>query len=347
MAWDSRNVPAVAASAAGAAAGLRPLSIGELFDRAFNVYFRNILTFSAILLVMLLPLVLLQYFIYKDSMNASLDLFQAIIQHPGTPPDMSKIEAVQGDPLVQFGLSMLYYGLAFFTVPLANAAVVSGISRAYLGMPVRFADCYRHAFSRWGWVLLLVFLWGIVTFFLFFALAFGGVLLAVILTGVAQLLRTPGEILAAVVGIALFLAFVALVVMGYMAYASSFTATVLEKIDPIRAFTLGVSRIFGGHQFWRSFVVAWALVFLGLAFALVTAIAGGLISLATKSAVFYLLCAYIAQVFYTALAFAVVAVYYYDIRIRREGFDLQLLADQIAASAAPRPAPPAPPAATS
>ena len=38
------------------AAGLRPLSIGELFDRAFSIYLRNVLTFAALLIVIVAPI---------------------------------------------------------------------------------------------------------------------------------------------------------------------------------------------------------------------------------------------------------------------------------------------------
>jgi hypothetical protein len=329
-----------ATSAAGAAASLRPLSIGELFDRAFNLYFRHVLTFAAILLVMVIPFALIQYFMYKDTLGASMDVIQAVAQHPGNPPDLSKLQAAQDNPLV-YVLLPFYYLFAFFAVPLANAAVVSGVSRAYLGLPVRFADCYRHAFSRWGWVLLLVLLWGAIIFLLVFAVVFAIVLIAVALGTLAALIKTPGEVIAAIVGIGMFLAFLALIVMLYMAFASSFIATVLEKVDPLRGFVLGVTRIFGGRQFWRSFLVACALLVIGLAFALVAAAAGGLASYATKAPLLYLLIANVAQIFFTAFAFTVVALYYYDIRIRREGFDLQLLAEQL-----PAARPPTPPAAT-
>ena len=52
----------------------------------------------------------------------------------------------------------------------------------------------------------------------------------------------------------------------------------------------------------------------------------------TKSAFLYIAVAQLANVFFIAFAFCVVALYYYDIRIRREGFDLQLLAEQLRSS---------------
>jgi len=118
--------------------------------------------------------------------------------------------------------------------------------------------------------------------------------------------------------------------MGYMAYASSFIACVLEKLDPVRSFTVGVTRMFRRELFWRSMAVALfiALVFMG--FSLVASFTALLALYFTKSWFLYLAIAQVINVFYVGFAFVLVSLYYYDIRIRREGFDIQLLADQLA-----------------
>jgi hypothetical protein len=224
------------------AAGLRPLSIGELFDRAFSLYIRNVLTFASLLFVVVAPLALVQYFITRDVLDAYMGLIDAAVQHSSTPPDLSKFDTAYAS---MTPLTGVYYLLLFLALPLANAAVVSGVSRAYLGMPVRFRACYTDAFRRWGHVLLLTALWVVVLVGVGVVLFFAILFLAVII-GLLSALKTFGIIVGATIGIAFFLAFVALAIVGYMAVAASFIACVLEKADPVSAFTLGFRRIFGG-----------------------------------------------------------------------------------------------------
>lgn len=315
------------------AAGLRPLSIGELFDRAFSIYLRNVLTFAALLFVVFVPLALIQYVITRDVLDAYIGLIDAAMKHSSTPPDLSKLDSAASltpMTLVYYGL---YYSILLLALPLANAAVVSGVSRAYLGLPVRFRECYADAFRRWGYVLILTVLWLIVLGGIFAVILFGTVFLAVMIALLAQL-KTLGVIVGATIGIVFGLALIGLLIVLYMAFAASFIACVLEKADPIRAFTLGFSRIFGGGLFWRSVGIAFAIALIGLVFTLIVSVAGGLAFWFTKSPFLYVAIAQLANVFFIAFAFVLVALYYYDIRIRREGFDLQLLAEQLSTSAA-------------
>ena len=323
MSWESRVAPAPAPPAPPQ---FRPLSIGELFDRAFTIYIRNVLTFAALLFVVVVPIAVIQYFMTHDLLDAYMSVIQSAMKHSTTPPDISKLNE---DALAAEPWTGVYYLLLLFALPLANAAVVSGVSRAYLGLPVRFRACYADAFRRWGYVLILTLLWLIVLLFVFGG---GGILLIFVialLAAAGTFLKTFGIIISAVIGITLTLAFIGLVIMGYMAFASSFIACVLEKADPIKSFTLGVSRIFGGGLFWRSLGVAAAIFFVGFGFALVIAFLAGLAFWFTKSAFTYIAISQLANVFLIAFAFVVVALYYYDIRIRREGFDIQLLAEQL------------------
>lgn len=311
------------------AAGLRPLSIGELFDRAFSIYIRNVLTFAALLFVVVAPIAVVQYFMTRDILDIYLGIIDAAVKHSSTPPDLSKFDSAAAAMTPWTGL---YYLLLFLALPLANAAVVSGVSRAYLGMPVRFRQCYADAFRRWGYVLILTLLWAVVVVGISIAAFFAILLLAVII-GLLSVLKTFGIIVASVIGLTFFIAFVAFLIVGYMVFAASFIACVLEKADPVRAFSLGFTRICGGGLLWRSVGVAFSILLIGVAFAAIINVLGGLAFWYTKAPFAYIAVAQLSNVFFIAFAFVLVALYYYDIRIRREGFDLQLLAEQLAAPA--------------
>jgi hypothetical protein len=321
------------------AAGLRPLSVGELFDRAFSLYFRNVLTFAALLFAVMVPLAFVNYFMTRDLLDAYVSLIDAAVKHSPTPPDLSKLDTATASMLPWTGL---YYFLFFFALPLANAAVVSGVSRAYLGLPVRFRECYADAFHRWGYVLILTLLWvivaGVVGGAAFFVILFVGVVIGMLVTTLT-VLKTFGVIVASAIGVVCALALVGLIAVAYLAFAASFIACVLEKVDPIRAFTLGFSRVFGGGLFWRSLRVAGGILLVWIVFLVIIYAFGGLAFWLTKAPFSFIAIAQLANVFFIAFAFVLVALYYYDIRIRREGFDLQVLADQLAASSAERAAP--------
>ncbi|HZV79728.1 MAG TPA: hypothetical protein VFF60_09000 [Candidatus Binatus sp.] len=338
--WDPVQTPGLAPAPAAAAPALRPLSIGELFDRAFSLYFRHILTFAAVLFVATIPyaiVALLQLYMQRDILSAYVNLIQGVIQHPTTPPDVSSLDAAISKESIpammgSYALSAISYLVALFILPLANAAVVAGVSRAYLGLPVRFRVCYQDAFRRWGYVLLLTLLWLIVAIPVIAIAMFGWIFAIIAVAALGVALRTVGIIIASIVGIALTLICIALAVMSYMAFGSSFVACVLEKADPIKSFTLGVTRVFSRDLFARSLWVATGLIFIYIGFAIVAAVIGGLSVWLTKSLFFYVATAQIINVFFIALAFVVVSLYYYDTRIRHEGFDIQVLADQLAGS---------------
>jgi hypothetical protein len=114
---------------------------------------------------------------------------------------------------------------------------------------------------------------------------------------------------------------------------------VLERLPPAFAFRSGFQRVFGEGQFWRSLGIAAALFGIFIGFEIVGAAIGFLVG---QSHEFGLLSVVngVFEAFLYPFIFAVVAVCYYDVRIRREGFDLQMLAAQLGGSAA-SPAPPA------
>lgn len=326
MSWDPDQQLATPPSGAAA---LRPLSIGELFDRAFSLYFRHALTFAALLFAIMVPIALVQYFMTRDMLDAYMGIIDSAVKHSTTPPDLTKLDTTAA---AAAPWTALYYLFILIALPIANAAVVSGVSRAYLGLPVRFRACYSDAFKRWGYVLILSLLWLLIVLFFAFAATFILIILIAVIAGMATVLKTFGVVVGAVLGIALSLAFAALVIMGYMAFACSFIACVLEKTDPIRSFTLGLARVFDRKFFGRSALVAGGLALLAIGFTLAVTVVAALTFWATKSAFLYIAIVQLANVFFITFAFVVVALYYYDIRIRREGFDIQLLADQLAST---------------
>jgi hypothetical protein len=320
------------------AVNLRPMSIGEILDRAFTVYFKNALVLTATLIVVLVPMLVLNYLGQRDLLGLDLKMIGATMKNPTAPPpppDINQLMSYYTTSLPYLGLTML---LATFALPFANSAIIAGISRSYLGQPVRFADCYRDAFARWQHILILAVLW-IVTLVIGVIVVYIALIIIVLifaLAGAALVPKAPAVagVLFAVILIPTFLWLIIASLQVYLAWALSFAAITLERVDPLKAFGSGFSRVFGRGTYWRSAGVSAAMVGIILVFEL---IAGGAIA-----ALFYVLKLTIdsaplafsafsglASAVITPLSFAVVAMYYYDIRIRREGFDLDHLAQML------------------
>ena len=125
---------------------LRPLGFGEIFDRAITLYVRNFMPFFAIVLVLIVPLAIVQYFV-DSSQSVQIAEMVRILQHPD-----AKIQtpAASSGPRVNSSPSSSWR-LAFYLLwPFALDAVAVGVARLYRNRPVDFSACYRAVLARWA-----------------------------------------------------------------------------------------------------------------------------------------------------------------------------------------------------
>src|SRR5579872_1085801 len=125
---------------------LRPLSLGEIFDRAVTLYVRNFAVVSLIALVVALPLAVVQ-FVAGLHQSASIQQLLDQIQHPGKTP------------VPQSG--GLETALIFATIPLSIAlngfmivAMASAIGGIYRGESPEWTACCVRAARRLGAIAL-------------------------------------------------------------------------------------------------------------------------------------------------------------------------------------------------
>lgn len=315
---------------------LRPLSVGEMLDRAFSICFKHFIPFLSLVAVVVGPQLLFYYLGSKDVLNTMAGTLGTIATTPaGTPPpvmDPQKILAAEANGAPYFVAFAL---LALFVVPLSNAAVVSGVSRAYLGMPVRFVQCYADALPRWPALIGLMLVWLAAIVLAFMAIFIAFFILAAALAAIGTFLGVVGAVVAIIIGIAAGLAGVLLALELYLAAAYSFVAVVLEGMPFIIAFSSGFQRVFGEGQLWRSLGIAAAIFGIIIGLELVGAVIGGIAIALTRSFALEFVLTGLISAFTYPFLFAVVAVSYYDVRIRREGFDLQMLAAQLGSQSTP------------
>ncbi len=297
---------------------LRPLGFGEIFDRAITLYIRNFVPFASIVMVLVVPLAILQYFLDLNS-QSQLDALVRIFTHPErirtehVPPTFSSPASI--------GIFIALLLLTYAAWPFALNAVAVGVARLYRNLPVEFRVCYEVAFRRWlqimgmigitllvfiGWetvaVVVVLFLSLAVGFFLTLTPVAFWVTFAIALIGILALLPSLAPLV--------------------VALTFSMYAAVIEERGVVESVVLGFSRVFNRSEFWRSllFSIAICAVILG------GSAVFGVIGLVAAFAHLPLLQSIIESLTRAVIApFGVVllAVYYFDVRIRREGFDLE------------------------
>jgi hypothetical protein len=307
---------------------LRPLGFGEIFDRAVTLYIRNFVPFAGIVTVLVVPLAILQYFIARGS-QPQVDAMIRIFQHPElsrTEP-MPTIFDSPGSTAAVVAAMLLAYAVA----PFVLNAVGVGVARLYRGRPVEFRACYEAVLGRWTQILgllgieVLVFLgWYAVTV----AIAVLIVLAAVLMGMAVPALAFALGVIALLIVLLLMLPLLAPLMV---ALTFSMYATVIEERGVADSLRLGFSRVFNRREFWR------ALLFAVAAGAIVFSASTAFSALGLVAAIFHQTG---LEAIIDALPMAVIqpfasvlfAIYYFDVRIRREAYDLEASLEHLTAA---------------
>lgn len=290
----------------------RAQSIGELLDSAFTMYRRKFLLIVAITAMLQLPYIVIQLLLIRTFFGSALSTALGA-GGSGFASRQEQTQSVLNLLLVSLGI--LGAGLVYALVlqPIVQAATVRVVSADYLDRPTSFGDALRHALRR------------------FAALLGFGVLNLLILV-------VPGAVLFGLAFAANAPALLVLFVLLWFVYfifvsirlQLSVPAIVLESGGP----TVGIARSWRLTEgsFWRivglNVIIAVVSYVLSLILqTLIGAIFGGvdpvtklLVNSAASSAI---------GIFTTPLLLIVLTLTYYDIRIRREAFDLEMLAGSL------------------
>ncbi len=307
---------------------LRPLGFGEIFDRAVTLYIRNFIPFAAIVAVMIVPLAILQYLLDVSS-QPQFDAVVRILTHPHSFPTAPVPSTFSSPGMVAVFVAMLL--LTYAVWPFALNAVAVGVARLYRGRPVEFRVCYEIVLRHWLRIIAMI---G------FDVLIFIGWYLAVIAV-IVLLVFAIGAFGAVIPGLGFwfgfafgFLGVIALLPsLGPLVVAMTFAmyAVVIEERPVAESLYVGFARVFNRAEFWRAvlFSLAVGAVMLGgsAMFGFIALVAGffhlPLLQATIES---------LARAVITPFAVVLLAVYYFDVRIRREAFDLETSLDRLAAA---------------
>jgi hypothetical protein len=284
---------------------LRQMGIGELLDGAIKLYRAEWKVLMGIVAFVLVPLTFLQAYLTRG-------LPGTFAQEPVVTPDTldSAIIASSIVGLIQF----------LFIQPFLTAAVAHAAARVYLGEDVAVGPTYRFAITRVHSILWI----SILTF-----LAIAAIMVVVAIPGFLVIAAGGEGAGAVVLVVILFLAAIALVILAAIRLFFASTVLVIEGRKGTKA--LGRSwRLSKGH-FWRLLGTLIVTFLMAGIIASVLAIPGNIAADAIGSQGWPVraLGDSLAAVLTTPFTTLITVLLYFDLRIRKEAFDLEVMAQEL------------------
>ncbi|HET9399450.1 MAG TPA: hypothetical protein VFO34_00735 [Candidatus Acidoferrales bacterium] len=317
---------------------LRPLGLGEMLDRTFTLYRTHFWLFCG---VMALP----------QAIRATVDVFAARafstmpLFGPTTPSDPRKvIEAFQATA----GSSLLLGLIAFFIYGMAIGATTYCVSDVYQRRSVSIRTVYQQVARRAGALIGLFLMLLLVSAAIYFTVVFAAVFVAFFAgLGVALVSRVVGALLTVLI-------IIAGAVLGawlLMRFAVALPVLLVEDKGVVESMSRsGVLTRGNRGRIFLALLVIWCIV-LGVtavftmvptAYTFFSVLRGGRIPI--WAMVSNAILGGVAGTITGPFLAITLAVIYFDLRIRKEAFDLETLMAAPAATLPPPEAPQAPPA---
>lgn len=283
---------------------LRPRSSTEILDASIRIYRRHFGPILTLGLVAMLP---------------SYALIAVLIGGMG-------LEMNATPPAWVMSIVPLLV-LATLWLLLAESAILAATSDALLGREVSAAAALRRALSRKGPVLGAV----VLKWIIIYAVVMAGAVLLAVVTGLGAAVAGGRT-----VSLLVLLAIVAMVALALYVYARLFAvpATAVLEDNGVAASLGRASALARGSI--RRILAVFLLTFL-----LLFVVSMALLIAATVALSFSPVAQAVAMLPYLLvypLLSVVTAVLYYDLRIRREGFDIEVMAGELGPAAAGQPA---------
>lgn len=298
---------------------LRPLRVGEILDVAIKIYWAHATTLFRLVAIVVAPVQALTVLILSSSLPASEAFFPQPTFEPSPQGPPLEIDAADiRTALVGVATVAL---LTLVATALASAACFKAIADSYLAHAPEWRNSLRIALRRIGSVLWVVILAALAWLVLPLAVVAAGAGLAALVgqADAALLVVIPGLLAAFVVGVWL-----------YVSFSVAVPALLTEDVRGRKALARSFRLIRG--RWWPTF----GLLVLG---AILAAIVSNVVTVALTALTFTDLGEQtlarliinavggtLASVITTPFQAAFVAVLYFDLRVRKEGFDLELLA---------------------
>jgi hypothetical protein len=313
-AWGWQQQPALPGSGR-----FRAQAVGELLDSAFTLYRRNLRLILSITAVVQLPLAVFSYVVYQltgiSAANARLRQLSA--SGSITPQQLADVKS----SLITVFSVLIAIGLlqALVVQPIATAAMTRAVADVYLDQPATVGGAYRAVGRRIGAVVGVAAILlgvGIALFAVAFGLFFGA-------------LYTFGQSGAALL-IVLVPAVVFAAILIYTRWLFAAPIVILERVGARAALRRSWQLVRGTTP--RVFGIT---LLVGVITGILSAIVGALLGVATQFGdesvrlILNQFATLVVAVLIQPISFIVVVLLYYDLRIRKEAFDIEMLAANI------------------
>jgi hypothetical protein len=291
---------------------LRPLGVGERLDVAIKIVRRNFLAFAKAALVIAIPSAIVVGLIVLSMVSSLRSVFSATskangdIVTPGT-----------GDLTTFFGGLLALELFSFLVITLITAVAFSIVSNAYLGQPTGWRAAIGVGFKRLHSLIWVQLLTGLVVVISEIAFALASAALSAAHVGAVNVVLVLGFF----TGVAWFAVATALAMPTVMLENIRGTKAIRRSISLTRKYwwtTFGTLMLSG----LLSYV---ALIVLGIVMFFLANLVGRSVPGLIVFGLVGLLC-YLLLLSFIAAILVVVTI---DLRVRKEGFDIQHLASQL------------------
>ena len=296
---------------------LRPLGVGDILDRVFNMYRGRPLLFLGLAAIPYLLFVLVIGVLTLIGLAGAFATFGQRLTGGGPPPTTTELVGIIGAAFV-FGLIVIIVAIVIFSAQ--SGALIQAAADRYNGRDTTIGAAFRaglRAAPRIFGVGLLVFLAVAVVW--------------IVLLGIAGILALVTQQTAVTV-LAFFAAIVVGLVITIYVAASWLVAPIvatLEGTGPTTALDRSW-KLTGGHR--------WRVLGLQLLLGIIQVVLSGLISALfvigftqdqTVRIILQQVVNFAANILWAPVQWAAFTVFYYDLRVRKEAFDLQVAAEAL------------------
>jgi hypothetical protein len=309
---------------------LRPMSTSQLLDRTFHLYRNNFLLFAGIAAL-------------PPALFVVVQLIVTFLQHSSNHLSEGAGMAVACIAIISVAGLFVAYVLGHYV---ATGATVYAVSQVYFGNPATIVGSYAGIRSQvWriiGASILIGIMIGIVTFVAYLVLIIPMFMAAALMKGSGA----AAGIVGCGVGFLVFGGGAVAIFWVACKFSLAVPACVVEKLGVIAC--LQRSWFLSQKSVWRIFLIYFLVGILTIALSLALSIPNyiaigfrGTPSLPYE--IWGIIASFLASAIAEPIGAIAISLVYYDQRVRKEAFDLQLMMQAMGEPVAPPPILPPPP----
>jgi len=307
------------------------MSTSQVLDRAFSLYRQNFILFAGIAALPPAMLLVVQAFA----------LFFGLASPRVTGLNTTAMIAA----LVVFGIG--FFLLYLLGYSLATGATIYAVSQVHLGKTSTIGETYGNIRRFTGKILLIVILLFIIFIVTFMLSYLAGIVPLVIAAMIGSIAGSVVKIVAFVLGTLALIACVIAGMLFYCRFGLSIPACVLEKLGPINSIQRSWSLAKGSAA--RILLIYFLTGVIAIVLSLVLSIPNYIAIGMTAGKpplpfqIWGIVASFLAGTIAGPIGTIAISLVYYDQRVRKEAFDLQLMMEamgqpiqpQVAAAASP------------